>query len=57
MKAKAAPWKHGTISKLGEDIAKGGTLAIIDIHGIPAGAFSWRSPRSSTVVLQLRFPV
>lgn len=38
MKAKAAPWKHGTISKLNADIAKGGTLAIIDVHGIPAGA-------------------
>ena len=38
MIAKAAPWKHGTISKLTEDISRGGTLAIIDIHGIPAGA-------------------
>ncbi|MBJ24115.1 MAG: 50S ribosomal protein L10 [Euryarchaeota archaeon] len=38
MIAKAAPWKKGTISKLSDDIAKGGTLAIIDIHGIPADA-------------------
>ena len=38
MIAKAAPWKHGTISKLSEDISRGGTLAIIDIHGIPADA-------------------
>ncbi len=38
MKAKAAAWKHGTISKLSEDISRGGTLAIIDVHGIPAGA-------------------
>ena len=38
MIAKAAPWKKGTISKLSEDIARGGTFAIIDIHGIPAGA-------------------
>ena len=38
MMAKAAPWKYGTISKLSEDISRGGTLAIIDIHGIPADA-------------------
>jgi large subunit ribosomal protein L10 len=38
MIAKAAPWKIGTISKLSEDISRGGTFAIIDVHGIPAGA-------------------
>ena len=38
MIAKAAPWKKGTISKLSDDISKGGTMAIIDVHGIPAGA-------------------
>ncbi|RAH15977.1 MAG: 50S ribosomal protein L10 [Methanobacteriota archaeon] len=38
MIAKAAPWKKGTISKLAEDLSRGGTIAIIDIHGIPADA-------------------
>lgn len=38
MIAKAAPWKSGTISKLSEDLSRGGTIAIIDIHGIPADA-------------------
>ena len=38
MIAKAAPWKKGAISKLSDDISKGGTMAIIDVHGIPAGA-------------------
>ena len=35
---KSCSLKHGTISKLSEDISRGGTLAIIDIHGIPADA-------------------
>tara|TARA_B100001123_G_C15280581_1_gene1013861 strand:- start:629 stop:1645 length:1017 start_codon:yes stop_codon:yes gene_type:complete len=38
MIAKAAPWKKGTISKLSDDLKKGGTFAIIDVHGIPAGS-------------------
>ena len=38
MIAKAAPWKAGAISKLSDDIARGGTFAIIDVHGIPADA-------------------
>ena len=38
MIAKASPWKKGTISKLSDDISKGGTIAVIDVHGIPADA-------------------
>ena len=33
---KVASWKKNTVSGLSEMLAKGGTLAVIDIHGVPA---------------------
>ncbi len=33
---KVASWKKNTVSGLSEMLAKGGTFAVIDIHGVPA---------------------
>ena len=33
---KVASWKKDTVSGLSEMLAKGGTFAVIDIHGVPA---------------------
>ena len=33
---KVAPWKKDTVSSLVDKVNAGGTLAIIDIHGVPA---------------------
>ena len=35
---KVAPWKKDTVASLTDMLSKGGTLAVIDIHGVPAGA-------------------
>ena len=35
---KVASWKKNTVSGLTEMLQNGGTLAVIDIHGVPAGA-------------------
>ncbi|HIF45341.1 MAG TPA: 50S ribosomal protein L10 [Candidatus Poseidoniales archaeon] len=35
---KVADWKKGTVAKLTDMVNSGGTMAIIDIHGVPAGA-------------------
>jgi len=35
---KVASWKKDTVSGLTEMLQNGGTLAVIDIHGVPAGA-------------------
>lgn len=35
---KVASWKKNTVSDLTEMLQNGGTLAVIDIHGVPAGA-------------------
>jgi large subunit ribosomal protein L10 len=35
---KVASWKKDTVSDLTEMLQNGGTLAVIDIHGVPAGA-------------------
>jgi len=35
---KVASWKKNTVSGLTEMLQKGGTFAVIDIHGVPAGA-------------------
>jgi len=35
---KVAPWKKDTVSSLAEMLNKGGTIAIIDIHGVPASS-------------------
>lgn len=35
---KVANWKRDTVSSLSELVNGGGTLAVIDIHGVPAGA-------------------
>ena len=35
---KVASWKKDTVSDLAEMLQNGGTLAVIDIHGVPAGA-------------------
>ena len=35
---KVASWKKNTVSDLTEMLQKGGTFAVIDIHGVPAGA-------------------
>lgn len=35
---KVAPWKKDTVSSLTEMLNKGGTIAIIDIHGVPASS-------------------
>lgn len=35
---KVANWKKDTVSSLSELVNGGGTLAVIDIHGVPAGA-------------------
>ena len=35
---KVSPWKKDTVSGLTEMLQNGGTLAVIDIHGVPAGA-------------------
>ena len=35
---KVAPWKKDTVSDLTDMLKKGGTIAVIDIHGVPAGA-------------------
>ncbi len=35
---KVASWKKDTVSSLTEMLNGGGTLAVIDIHGVPAGA-------------------
>ena len=33
---KVSPWKKDTVSSLTDMLNKGGTLAVIDIHGVPA---------------------
>jgi len=35
---KVAPWKKGTVSDLKDLISGKGTIAVIDIHGVPASA-------------------
>lgn len=35
---KVSPWKKDTVSSLTDMLSKGGTFAVIDIHGVPAGA-------------------
>ena len=35
---KVSPWKKDTVSDLTEMLNKGGTIAVIDIHGVPADA-------------------
>jgi len=35
---KVSPWKKDTVASLTDMLSKGGTLAVIDIHGVPAGA-------------------
>ena len=35
---KVASWKKDTVSSLTDMLSNGGTLAVIDIHGVPAGA-------------------
>ena len=35
---KVAPWKKDTVTDLTDMLKKGGTIAVIDIHGVPAGA-------------------
>ena len=35
---KVANWKRDTVSSLSDLVNGGGTLAVIDIHGVPAGA-------------------
>ena len=35
---KVAPWKKDTVASLTDMLKKGGTVAVIDIHGVPAGA-------------------
>ena len=35
---KVSPWKKDTVSDLTDMLKKGGTIAVIDIHGVPAGA-------------------
>ena len=35
---KVSPWKKDTVASLTDMLNKGGTLAVIDIHGVPAGA-------------------
>ncbi len=54
MIAKAAPWKKGTISKLSDDLGRGGTFAIIDVHGIPAGSMlGMRSKLRQTMTIRV----
>jgi len=35
---KVSPWKNDTVASLTDMLNKGGTFAVIDIHGVPAGA-------------------
>ena len=35
---KVSPWKRDTVSSLTDMLNNGGTFAVIDIHGVPAGA-------------------
>ena len=35
---KVSPWKKDTVASLTDMLKKGGTVAVIDIHGVPAGA-------------------
>ncbi|MGB1589160.1 MAG: 50S ribosomal protein L10 [Candidatus Poseidoniaceae archaeon] len=35
---KVASWKKDTVSSLTEMLSNGGTIAVIDIHGVPASA-------------------
>ena len=35
---KVASWKKDTVKSLSDMLANGGTIAVIDIHGVPAGA-------------------
>ena len=35
---KVSPWKKDTVASLTDMLKKGGTFAVIDIHGVPAGA-------------------
>ena len=34
---KVSPWKKDTVASLTDMLKKGGTVAVIDIHGVPAG--------------------
>ena len=34
---KIAPWKKTVADKIEEVVRKGGVLAVIDVHGVPAG--------------------
>ena len=35
---KVSPWKKNTVATMTDMLNKGGTCAVIDIHGVPAGA-------------------
>jgi large subunit ribosomal protein L10 len=51
---KVAPWKKDTVSDLTDMLKKGGTIAVIDIHGVPAGAMlGMRAGLRSTMNIQV----
>ncbi len=51
---KVAPWKKDTVSDLTDMLKKGGTIAVIDIHGVPAGAMlGMRAGLRSTMSIQV----
>ena len=51
---KVAPWKKDTVSSLTEMLSNGGTIAVIDIHGVPASAMlGMRAGLRSKVAIQV----
>ena len=51
---KVAPWKKDTVSDLTDMLKKGGTIAVIDIHGVPADAMlGMRAGLRSTMSIQV----
>jgi len=51
---KISPWKKDTVASLTDMLKKGGTVAVIDIHGVPAGAMlGMRAGLRSTMSIQV----
>ena len=51
---KVSPWKKDTVADLTDMLNKGGTIAVIDIHGVPAGAMlGMRAELRSTMSIQV----
>ncbi|RJU85927.1 MAG: 50S ribosomal protein L10 [Candidatus Poseidoniales archaeon] len=51
---KVASWKKDTVSSLTEMLSNGGTIAVIDIHGVPASAMlGMRAGLRSKVAIQV----